>query len=135
MPKLLKPLKGKKNFDALFKEGVKFRSGPLFAVFLRASSDTVSLNFVASVSKRTAKKAVVRNRIKRLLRESFRKLNSQGAFDFDGAPAALFLSWQLAAKKPSEVSLKDALPAVERAVATLRKKTENKNEDDCDPDH
>jgi ribonuclease P protein component len=122
MPKLLKPLKGKKNFEALFKEGEKFRSGPIFAVFIRAESADGSLNYVVSVSKRTAKKAVVRNRIKRLLRESFRQLNRSGAFDFEGAPTRLFVAWQSPAKKPGEIHLNVALRSLEKALATLRKK-------------
>ena len=66
-------LKSKKLIDQLFNEGNSISAHPLRLVFLETHfDDVVKLNVGVSVSKRNFKKAVDRNRIKRLLRESYR---------------------------------------------------------------
>jgi len=66
-------LKSKKLIEQLFIEGRAFSTYPLRLVFLETTfSDDVKLKVGVSVSKRNFKKAVDRNRIKRLLREAYR---------------------------------------------------------------
>ncbi len=66
-------LKSKKLIEQLFLEGQSVSAYPLRLVYLQASfNDNTIVKTGVSVSKRNFKKAVDRNRIKRLLRESYR---------------------------------------------------------------
>ncbi len=66
-------LKSKKLIDQLFTEGQSVSAYPLRLVYLSTSfDDAVIAKTGVSVSKRNFKTAVDRNRIKRLLRESYR---------------------------------------------------------------
>ena len=62
-------LKAKKDIDRLFKEGKWITTGNLRIIWLASESET---KVGVSVSKRYFKKAVHRNRVKRLLREAYR---------------------------------------------------------------
>ncbi|RLD28788.1 MAG: ribonuclease P protein component [Bacteroidetes bacterium] len=66
-------LKSKKLIEQLFTEGKSVSVHPLRLIFIEASfAEGVKLKVGVSVSKRNFKKAVDRNRIKRLLRECYR---------------------------------------------------------------
>ncbi len=66
-------LKSKKLIEQLFAEGKSISAHPLRLIFIEASFvEDVKLKVGISVSKRNFKKAVDRNKIKRLLRESYR---------------------------------------------------------------
>ena len=66
-------LKSKKLIERLFVEGKSVSVFPLRLVYLQTSLDNnVSTKAGVSVSKRNFKKAVDRNRVKRLLREVYR---------------------------------------------------------------
>jgi ribonuclease P protein component len=66
-------LKSKKLIEQLFLEGQSVSVFPLRLVYLPISfNDNTIVKTGVSVSKRNFKKAVDRNRIKRLLRESYR---------------------------------------------------------------
>lgn len=67
-------LKSKKLIDMLFVEGKSVKSYPLRMVYLQTKpfEKDILLKVGVSVSKRTFKLAVDRNRIKRLIRESYR---------------------------------------------------------------
>ncbi|PNQ74823.1 ribonuclease P protein component [Hanstruepera neustonica] len=74
-------LKGKKRIDQLFTEGQSVSAYPLRMVYLETElDDNVIAKTGVSVSKRHFKKAVDRNRIKRLLREAYR-LNKTAYFN------------------------------------------------------
>ena len=62
-------LKSRKSIEGLFSEGKTITSGSCKA-FYRSSEN--NLQFAAGVSSKNFKKAVERNRVKRLLRESWR---------------------------------------------------------------
>ena len=67
-------LKSKKEIDLLFAEGKSIAKYPIRLVYRKADfRDDVGIKAGVSVSKRHFKKAVHRNRIKRLMRESYRK--------------------------------------------------------------
>ncbi len=67
-------LKSKKEIELLFSEGKTISSYPIRLVYRKTSFDgEIPIKVAVSVSKRHFKKAVDRNRIKRLLRESYRK--------------------------------------------------------------
>jgi ribonuclease P protein component len=63
-------LKSRKSIDQLFSEGQRFTQTPV-RVFYRLSS-TAGLQFGVAVSARLFKKAVDRNRVKRVMREAWR---------------------------------------------------------------
>jgi ribonuclease P protein component len=63
-------LKSRKAIEHLFKEGLRFSVSP-FRVYYTFSS-TTGLKFGAGVSARNFRKAVDRNKIKRLTREAYR---------------------------------------------------------------
>ena len=74
-------LKSKKLIDQLFTEGQSVSAFPLRLVYLGTDfADDVITKTGVSVSKRNFKTAVDRNRIKRLLRESYR-LNKASYFN------------------------------------------------------
>ena len=62
-----------KEIDFLFKEGVSFISYPLRVIYVeRKPLSGADISILISVSKRKFKQAVKRNRLKRLIRESYR---------------------------------------------------------------
>ncbi len=67
-------LKSKKLIDTLFIEGTSIKAFPLRMVFVESAlpSSDITMQTGVSVSKRNFKLAVTRNRIKRLMRESYR---------------------------------------------------------------
>jgi ribonuclease P protein component len=65
-------LKSRKIIEQLFSEGKSFAFTPFRVYYLFSDSATVSLQFGAGVSTKNFKKAVDRNRIKRLTREGWR---------------------------------------------------------------
>ena len=78
-PNEITQLKSKKALEALFAEGVHLRKRPLKLVCEVNPSGVLTLGF--GVSKRLFPKAVDRNRIKRLMREQFKLLRSEDAYD------------------------------------------------------
>ncbi len=72
LPKPLK-LKSKKLIGSLFENGSSVKAFPLLLVYKNVTEIDVAFQVGFSVSKRNFKHAVDRNRIKRLLREYFRK--------------------------------------------------------------
>lgn len=71
--KKIEKLKGQKLIEKLFSEGKSVAAYPLRLVYLKTSfEDSVKIKTGVSVSKKHFKKAVDRNRIKRLMREAYR---------------------------------------------------------------
>lgn len=70
-------LSGKLLIDLLIKKGNSFNSFPFKMVWMELQESPVSAKIVISVPKRKFKKAVDRNRIKRLTREVYRKNKHQ----------------------------------------------------------
>ena len=66
----MKPLKGNKNVEVLFRSGKRVSSSFLHCVYLLNKEDS---RFVVSVPKKNFSLAVDRNKIKRQLREIIRK--------------------------------------------------------------
>ena len=73
-------LKSRKLTELLFSEGNKFTIAPFrihysFTIAEKSSLHPIAIKFGVGVSKRNFKKAVDRNRIKRLIREAYRLQN------------------------------------------------------------
>ncbi|SEK79510.1 ribonuclease P protein component [Aquimarina amphilecti] len=67
-------LKSKKEIELLFSEGKSIAKYPIRLIYREATTEkNFTIQTAVSVSKRNFKKAPDRNRIKRLLRESYRK--------------------------------------------------------------
>ena len=81
-------LKRKKRIDALFSEGQKISAYPLLLVYknLALPEPGITIQAGVSVAKRNHKLAVTRNRIKRLMREVYRK--NKHDFQTNGATFA-----------------------------------------------
>lgn len=77
----LQTIKGKTNFDELFKSSVKIKNKDCLALIKTESTQNENnpkanrvIFYAVAISKKTAKRAVIRNRIKRLIRESIRQI-------------------------------------------------------------
>ena len=94
-------LKSKKLIDQLFTEGKSVSAFPLRLVYLGTTfeEDNLLVKTGVSVSKRNFKTAVDRNRIKRLLRESYR-LNKGTYFHNLTTPYA-FMILYIGKEKPT----------------------------------
>jgi ribonuclease P protein component len=117
------PVKGHEVFSKIFSEGKKFGNAQLLSVFIFSNSDLKIRQkdkndvfyFGVTCPKKKAKKAVVRNRIKRLLRVSINKIckdrfADQNQFCFK---YAVFI-WNEAPKHPMLIGLEDVMPKVEK---------------------
>ncbi len=69
-----------KRIDALFASGDSFIAYPLRVVYISNKAESPSVSVLISVPKKKFKRAVKRNRVKRLIREAYR-LNKSGFVD------------------------------------------------------
>ncbi|WP_223308302.1 ribonuclease P protein component [Maribacter polysiphoniae] len=107
-------LKSKKLIERLFKEGKHLNGYPLKLLYLELDSPMdVRIKTGVAVPKKKFKSAVQRNRIKRLLRESYR-LNKQLVFNNSEGNFA-FLILYLGKEMPS-------YPVVEKGMQTILQK-------------
>ncbi|MBK6382823.1 MAG: ribonuclease P protein component [Chitinophagaceae bacterium] len=65
-------LKSRKQTEQLFREGKRFTLTPFRIYYLFNNDKNIVLQFGAGVSSKIFKKAVDRNRVKRLIREAYR---------------------------------------------------------------
>ncbi len=102
-------LKSKKLIEQLFLEGKTVTHYPLRLIFIEASfNDGVKFKVGVSVSKRNFKKAVDRNKVKRLLREAYR-LNKSMIFNnitTQNAFMILYLGNEIPNFKDLEIKMK-----------------------------
>lgn len=125
-------LHSQKRIDRLFAEGQSFISYPLRIVYAKRETEDDAhyrVSVLASVSKRHFKRAVKRNRVKRLIKEAYR-LNKQ---EFAAITASSGCSLDIAflylkAELPSYAEIEKAML---KCAVTLREKTKKK-EDEAD---
>lgn len=112
-------LKSKKLIDQLFAEGKSVSSYPIKLLYLKTELPfEVSIQAGVTVAKKNFKSAVKRNRIKRLLRESYRLNkalvfnNSEGTFAF----LFLYLSKELPNQQQIDTHLKAVLHKFKKKI-------------------
>ncbi len=132
--KVIKPIKGFGVFSEVWQAGRKIKKYPILASVVydlndvklnpyrfEIMSDPDTIFIGVSVSKHRAKKAVVRNRIKRLMREAVRlTLKEMHEYEIMINIRAVCFSSLKAPRRPKDISLDDILPAVRNVMfATL----------------
>ena len=126
-----KPIKGYNAFSANFKTGMKLKTECIFCSVVFNKNIEIdefhTIYYGVSISKKIAKKAVIRNRVKRLLRESLRLLLKE----FDSAELifinSIILIWQVAPKSSNEISLDCVMPAVKNILEQASNLYKRKN--------
>ena len=119
----LKPLKGFDSFSDVYKSGRKFSNKTLLGSFkAKAKDDNVkpieTLYFGVSIGKKIAKRAVVRNRVKRLMRESIRQLIPKHLKENESCPIEFMVfSWRQKVEKPGMICLQDVLPLMDELIS------------------
>lgn len=116
-----KPIKKYDAFSVVFRKGTKLKTKNLFSSVIFneniASKKCHTIYYGVTISKKIAKKAVIRNRIKRLLRESIRFLLKKEYMEINFAIIdSIILVWQIAPKYPKEISLDYVTPAVKNIL-------------------
>ncbi|MCK4781867.1 ribonuclease P protein component [Candidatus Parcubacteria bacterium] len=74
-------LRNKKDFDRIFKKGKGFKQDFLFLKLIKNNLETNRFGFI--VSQKISKKAVIRNKIKRRLRESIKAKSGEMRVGYD----------------------------------------------------
>lgn len=126
----MKPIKGKLLFDGIFRRSKKIANKTIAAYIVfdgkqerkrRNSSKIKTLNYAIMVKKRYVKKAVTRNRIKRLCRVATREI-------FDEMPDEKLLSsikyivltWGKTVDKTKDISLDEVKSALSEIMTNAK---------------
>jgi len=146
----LQPVKGFQAFSNAFTAGKKFHTERLTASFcygdnpaleqIKQKTNTNSdvTLFGITVAKKRSKKAVVRNRIKRLLRQSVNEIfNKREAGLAGGKIGSVIITWKTAPSHPKLISLnivKQDVEAVIFSALSYYERNYNQNiANDCHP--
>lgn len=135
----LKTVKGKTHFDVLFKNAFKFyeKDAAIFVCFkeqpksedLTELSETIEIQYAVTARKRNVRKAVMRNRIKRLLRESLRQTFDDYSSNNKITKLSEFvIVWNSAPARPGMIKLSDVLPVARKLIdraESYKKKQDN----------
>jgi ribonuclease P protein component len=116
---------GEKRVDAIFASGKSFISYPLRVVYLQHEQSPIhSCSILITVPKKRIKKAVHRNRIKRLIRESYR-LNKELVNDIEFGEQSLDIAFVYVKDTVSDYKeLQKGVKKALRQIAIRIKKTD-----------
>lgn len=139
----LSPLKGFNSFNTIFKNGISFYNENTLLIICNKSCNislkqlTNSSNNIlygVSVPKKKFKKAVVRNRLKRLIRISIKhSLEELNKIYVLSDLQVIIIIWRgQTVNAPNQVKLKDVEPYIYNALKNYLKKNQNINEKDTD---
>lgn len=110
---LLQPLKGHGSFERILKTGRRTTSGTLSLTLGVGSVETDTIHVGVSVPRRNVSSAVIRNRIKRLLRVAIHQTVQQHDVRcrMRGVNAIVAI-WRSAPAHASQIRLRDVYPTV-----------------------
>lgn len=129
MPSIrLATIKRQKRFQEIYLKGKKFSTSNLFMVIECAETETRAIEYAVVASKKVSKRAVVRNRVKRLLRECLR-LNIHLLLEDGVNISGIILYWRAPVEKAGLIRLADVvleyLKIVEKFKLTISKNQNN----------
>ena len=114
----LVPVKGYEAFSEIYSKAEKYYTRKASAAVIFRDEDEECeriINFGVTISKRIAGKAVLRNRIKRLLRESLRLMVKEEVFDFSEIKQIILL-WRIKPGSVRQFTLNDVYPEVKKLL-------------------
>lgn len=116
-----RPLKGAHAFDYVMRSGRRVTSGPLLlsAVPHADGGQQELLRIGVTIGKRVAPRAVVRNRVKRLLRQAVRTFAARSDADFLVHLDAVVLIWRQRPEAPGLVGLAEVQHHVDLALLKI----------------
>lgn len=131
MPKFrLATIKKQKRFQEVFTNGKKFSTSNLFIVIDDFSStDNNMIEYAVIVSKKVSKRAVVRNRVKRLLRECLRHYVHLLLGDRMQVKAIL-LYWRMPVRHAKMIRLSDVIVEFIKLVEKINRVKQIKHLDE-----
>jgi ribonuclease P protein component len=113
------PLKGHEAFPKVFKKSRKFteKDAVLFVQFRAPDEDfSKTVHIGVTIRKKTAKSAVMRNRVKRLLRVALRNILEEFP-EADFPFKAVIAVWQKAPEHPKQLRLEHVETVIRQLVA------------------
>ncbi len=130
----LATIKKQKRFQEVFANGKKFSTSNLFVVIECNETNSNAIEYAVVTSKKVSKRAVVRNRIKRLLREVLRQYVH---LLLVGCPhiSAIILFWRTPVAKPSLIRLTDVFAEFMIIVEKFRNSCIKRQVDEENPDN
>lgn len=136
MPKIrLATIKKQKRFQEVFTNGKKFSTSKLFVVIDdKSSSEVNTIEYAVIVSKKISKRAVVRNRVKRLLRECLRYYIHL-LIDDKMQIKSILLFWRTPVKHAKMIRLSDVTFEFLKLVEKINKVKQNKYVDEENTDN
>ncbi|HOK13691.1 MAG TPA: ribonuclease P protein component [Candidatus Kapabacteria bacterium] len=130
----LATIKKQKRFQEVFANGKKFSTSNLFVVIECNEAATTTIEYAVVASKKVSKRAVVRNRVKRLLREVLRQYVH--LLLVGSAPvSAIILFWRTPVAKPSLIRLTDVFAEFMIIVEKFRNSCIKRQVDEENPDN
>lgn len=120
----IKSIKGKKNFEKIFSNAQRFydKEAAAFVTYCKQvrgniQTNVININFAVVVRKKNAKKAIVRNRIKRLMRESLRIIikDYQIKEKITNIDSVVFV-WSNCPVHPKLINLQQVKPVIQKLM-------------------
>lgn len=114
---VVRPLKGYRSFEDVLRSGRRVTSGPLLLAALPGQDGESETLVGVGVPKRVARKAVTRNRIKRLMRVAVIGTLANDVPELEGSRVVCL--WRNAPEHPAMIRLSDVERHVRNAVQKL----------------